>query len=229
MDNTLKPKFKLSRVKGAPVSDDELLDDLRLVAGNLGQSTVPLLTYRNFGKYDESTLIRRFGSWNAALIAAELSLSNEILISDERLFQNLLVLWLHLGRQPRHRELSNPPSTISQSPYLRRFGSWGNALQCFVTYVSSSEDEPEVVASLAATTSISKRTGRDISLRLRWKVMQRDRFTCCHCGASPAKTNGVELHIDHIVPWSKGGETTMENLQTLCSKCNLGKSDLDPL
>lgn len=69
-------------------------------------------------------------------------------------------------------------------------------------------------------------TTRVISNKLRYQVLKRDKFKCCACGASPAKDSSVELHIDHIVPWSKGGETTMENLQTLCSKCNLGKSDL---
>ncbi|WP_349257294.1 HNH endonuclease [Novimethylophilus sp.] len=52
--------------------------------------------------------------------------------------------------------------------------------------------------------------------------------TCCACGASPAISLGVELHVDHIVPWSKGGETVLENLQTLCSMCNLGKSNVHP-
>ncbi len=36
---------------------------------------------------------------------------------------------------------------------------------------------------------------------------------------------GVELHVDHTVPWSKGGETVLGNLRTLCSDCNLGKSN----
>ncbi|WP_309498370.1 HNH endonuclease [Sulfurovum sp.] len=71
-----------------------------------------------------------------------------------------------------------------------------------------------------------KKTGRDPSLRLRYKVLLRDSFTCKQCGASPAKDQNVELHIDHISPWSKNGETTLENLQTLCSSCNLGKSNL---
>lgn len=66
---------------------------------------------------------------------------------------------------------------------------------------------------------------RTISDRLRYQVLKRDRFKCCACGASPAKNPSVELHIDHIIPWSKGGNTSLENLQTLCSKCNLGKSD----
>ena len=68
-------------------------------------------------------------------------------------------------------------------------------------------------------------TKREISLSLRYKVLKRDSFKCRICGASPAKDPSVELHIDHIIPWSKGGETTEDNLQTLCSKCNLGKSD----
>ena len=66
---------------------------------------------------------------------------------------------------------------------------------------------------------------RKISTKLRYEVLKRDNFKCCACGASPAKDPSVELHVDHIVPWSKGGETTLENLQTLCSKCNIGKSD----
>ena len=66
---------------------------------------------------------------------------------------------------------------------------------------------------------------RKISNKLRYQVLKRDNFKCCACGASPAKDPSAELHIDHIIPWSKGGKTTLENLQTLCSKCNLGKSN----
>ena len=68
-------------------------------------------------------------------------------------------------------------------------------------------------------------TSRIINDKLRYQVLKRDNFKCCACGASPAKDPSVELHIDHIIPWSKGGTTTLDNLQTLCSKCNLGKSD----
>lgn len=45
-------------------------------------------------------LIRRFCSWNEALLLAGVALSNEPNISDETLFENILVLWQHLGRQP---------------------------------------------------------------------------------------------------------------------------------
>ena len=43
------------------------------------------------------------------------------------------------------------------------------------------------------------------------------------CGASA--NDGVKLEVDHIVPVSKGGKSTMDNLQTLCERCNRGKRD----
>jgi hypothetical protein len=59
-----------------------------------------------------------------------------------------------------------------------------------------------------------------------WAVLARDRWTCCSCGRA-ARPDGVLLEVDHIVPRSRGGTNTLENLQTLCKKCNLGKSNRD--
>lgn len=219
-----KQTFRLSRVSGMPVEYDSLLADLRRVAESLGSGTAPLLKYRELGAYDDTTPIRRFGSWNKALLKAGLSVSNEISISDQRLFENLLLLWQHYGRQSRRSELAQKPSTISQTPYNRRFGSWTSSLEAFINYANSSNLE-----SVEPNSDIIKsqhKTGRDPSLRLRWKVLQRDRFTCCSCGASPALKAGVELHVDHVFPWSNGGETVFENLKTRCQQCNLGKSNL---
>ena len=56
---------------------------------------------------------------------------------------------------------------------------------------------------------------------LRYDVMQRDGFRCQICGAT-AK-DGYKLHVDHIIPVSKGGKTEMNNLRTLCERCNTGK------
>lgn len=221
-----EPLFKLSRVSGTPVSDAELIADLQRVAQLLNSITVPQKKYGQVGTYDYSTVIRRFGSWNEGLRLAGLAISNERDIPDNRLFENLLVLWQHQGRQPRRNELSLPPSTISQTPYNRRFGSWTASLEAFVNYANGEGAEPSTTQS--DPEAARRATGRAPSLRLRWHVLQRDRFTCCACGASPALTPGVELHVDHIVPWSKGGETMFENLQTLCSGCNLGKSNGGP-
>lgn len=218
-----RPSFQVRRVSGMPVSDAELLADLQSVAAGLGKRTVGQKEYREAGKYDDTTVSRRFRSWNGALRAAGLNLSNEVDLSDERLFENLLGLWQHYGRQPRRAELAKSPSTISQTPYSRRFGSWSAALSAFAKYANDGAAEsPQKQESSRGR----RETGRDPSLRLRWRVLQRDRFSCRACGASPALTLGVDLHVDHIVPWSKDGLTVIENLQTLCSTCNLGKSNV---
>lgn len=60
--------------------------------------------------------------------------------------------------------------------------------------------------------------------KLRYRVMQRDGFKCVICGAS--SKDGATLHVDHIKPVSKGGKTEMNNLRTLCDRCNLGKGAL---
>ena len=66
-------------------------------------------------------------------------------------------------------------------------------------------------------------TKRTISLKLRSEILRRDDYKCVHCGRR--SDDGVKLHIDHILPFSKGGLTVKENLQTLCNECNIGKSN----
>jgi hypothetical protein len=52
----------------------------------------------------------------------------------------------------------------------------------------------------------------------------RDGNKCKLCGKI---LTGDEIHFDHIVSWSKGGETTLENLQVLCAKHNLAKGNVE--
>ena len=56
---------------------------------------------------------------------------------------------------------------------------------------------------------------------LRYDILKRDNFRCKICGATAA--DGVKLHVDHIIPVSKGGRTEPGNLRTLCERCNMGK------
>ena len=58
---------------------------------------------------------------------------------------------------------------------------------------------------------------------LRNQVAVRDNFTCQRCGKY--MPDGVGLHVDHIIPISKGGKSVISNLQVLCSKCNGSKSN----
>ncbi len=63
----------------------------------------------------------------------------------------------------------------------------------------------------------------EVSDSMRYDIMQRDNFKCVICGASAQI--GARLHVDHIVPVSKGGKSVPSNLRTLCERCNVGKSD----
>ncbi|MEY4704536.1 MAG: hypothetical protein RL042_732 [Nitrospirota bacterium] len=157
-------KFKLERAKNTPVSDEEILNDLKRVSSMLNSSKVTQKLYGEHGQYDYSNVGRRFGTWNKALEAAGLSLSNQYNISDEALFENILLLWQHYGRQPRRAELAQPPSTISQSAYNRRFKSWVVALEHFVEYANSADVS---APTRAEEKTGSRPTGRDPSLRLR--------------------------------------------------------------
>jgi hypothetical protein len=70
-----------------------------------------------------------------------------------------------------------------------------------------------------------KKRKRAVPPRLRYKVLERDEHRCRSCGVHSSEP-GVKLQMDHIVPWSKGGETTYDNLQTLCWACNIGKGNM---
>jgi hypothetical protein len=66
---------------------------------------------------------------------------------------------------------------------------------------------------------------RQPSIGLRFRVMQRDNFKCVLCGDHPARNVECVLHLDHIIPWSKEGRTTEDNLRTLCATCNIGRGN----
>ena len=214
-----------------PRTDEELLNDLKRVAdANNGKVTQSLYReYRNSIDStiaDDTTISRQIG-WNKALmlIGVELNKYQKTKkISEEELLEDILRLWTELGRQPTTTDLKNGLSKYPRNRYRDRFGSWVCALNRFIEWAN---DENLMTLMSATTKQVEeRRTSRDINLRLRFKTMQRDNFKCCVCGRSPANEPSTILHIDHIIPWAKEGETILSNLQTLCQDCNLGKSDL---
>lgn len=225
----MKYEIKLRRTN---IPEEELLIDVRRVANELNKNTVSIHEYEQEGCFDAQNIARRFRSWNKMLIKAKLEIGLVVNISDEELYRNLEEVWTKLGRQPARREMKAPVSKYSESPYLRRFGNWNNTLKAFIEYVNQDQNETADNGNQNNNDMIKvqfgkpiKRTRREISDRLRFRILLRDGFTCRKCGRSPLKSPGVELHVDHVVPWSKGGETTPENLETKCKKCNLGKGN----
>ncbi len=64
-----------------------------------------------------------------------------------------------------------------------------------------------------------------ISFSLRFDILKRDGYKCKLCGRTAE--DGIKLHVDHKVAFSKGGKTLPDNLQALCEPCNLGKKAKD--
>ena len=65
----------------------------------------------------------------------------------------------------------------------------------------------------------TERASRHIPADVKNAVWQRDGGKCVECGATEY------LEFDHIIPHSKGGASSIANVQLLCRRCNLAKSD----
>ena len=64
--------------------------------------------------------------------------------------------------------------------------------------------------------------GKPLTPKLRQRIFERDHYTCQYCGRSAPD---VVLHIDHVIPVSKGGTNDEDNLVTACLQCNVRKHD----
>lgn len=215
------------RTSSRNVSDAELLRDIRRTAKKLGKKSMSAAEYNSNGKYKSHLAYRRFGGWSNALVKAGLKVHKNNNITIEELFKNLEVVWIALGRQPYCTEMCKPLSKYAASVYTNRFGSWHNAMAAFVKYINQSGKNLKYkkLKRMEKKFTHKKRKKRAVTNSMRFVIMQRDNFKCRLCGRSPATDPKIKLEIDHIKPWSKGGETVPENLQTLCRKCNNGKSD----
>jgi 5-methylcytosine-specific restriction endonuclease McrA len=79
-----------------------------------------------------------------------------------------------------------------------------------------------VVIRLVAYVKIPRRWRLPVSRR---GVLARDNYTCQYCGVQPGK---AQLTVDHVMPRSRGGDKSWENLVTACAPCNRRKGGRRP-
>src|SRR5581483_5599028 len=149
------------------------------------------LTFRNYtehGKYSAGTIAERFGDWNSALKTAQIKTTQEKNIPIDDLFDNMRSVWIAKGRQPVSRDMAQAPSRYRASTYAARFGGWREALIEFLKSVASDQPEsPGFTSTIISKPShLSKKTARQPNLRMKFRVMRRDRFMCVKCGHTPA-------------------------------------------
>ena len=216
------------RQRSYKLTDKELIADLKKAARKLHTKSISREQYTQVGKYYASTMSYRFGSWTKALRRAGLQLVRHAQwYADEQLFRNIAEVWIKLGRQPTATDMKSAVSLYAFNTYRKRFGGWRQSLEHFADYVNNNR----AARSVSGITAVERqpfqrrRMRSGIGKHMRHKILARDKFRCVHCGASPKNNLTVRLHVDHIRPVSKGGETIPDNLQTLCEECNLGKCD----
>ena len=184
-----------------------------------------------------SVVLSRFGSWQAALDAAGLKLGkvkkDRSQITNDQLFEELGRVWKLLGHRPSKDEWESVGAKYSYTTYKTRFNGWVSACAAFIENISIRNEgqasQPETQASgtrkLKVASEIQSEEKRNIPMKLRYRVLTRDSYKCVLCGRSPAAHVGISLHTDHIIPFSQGGKTLLENLRTLCNECNWGKGN----
>ena len=220
MDYTIKRKKS--------PTDDEILEDVKKIMQKLGRSSITIKEYDSYGSYNSTTAIRKFGAWNTILKQLNVPYNN-VFYDDENLLDNIKNVWLQKGAQPTRRDMDNKKwSLMSSGAYLRHFGSWYNALDRFEEYINKEDEDTaiQLIEDKSHNDNYKHMTKREPTDRLKVQVLMRDGNRCRICGA---KCDGGihKLHFDHIVPWAKGGETTLDNLQVLCSVCNAALGDVD--
>ena len=99
--------------------------------------------------------------------------------------------------------------------------AWGDGHDRFIATPSQQIRLPEVIV-LSTFNGFVK---REVRLS-RKNIFERDGHRCQYCGKRFSKQ---DLTIDHVLPRSRGGRDTWENLVLACVKCNLKKSNRTPV
>ncbi len=239
-------KFQRKRLNETPES--KILEELEIAAKHFNYIEFGRRDFDKIANISSGTVRKHYnGSWIKALQELQKHLKQKGLdlhprphapnriLSDKNLFDEMARIWQKVGQRPSRTEWEISEPKIAYNTYKQRFGGWTNACLRFIEYKMGGQilADDFVLPDIKMETNIDKKTeykkenSRNISLSLRLEVLSRDNFRCVFCGKSPATDLGTKLHIDHILAFSKGGKSVLENLQTLCEDCNLGKSDHD--
>lgn len=187
-------------------TEDEVFENLLRVWTHYGRPPTHSEMDKPPSTVGSNTYIKRYGGWRNALKAFVESANSDVPgVSELGPDKNLA----SLATRPDTTDRATTSATDANKPLTG----------------SRIAERPRAPRRMPTDAEPANR--RDPSIGLRFKVLQRERFRCKLCGRSPATELGCELHVDHIVPFSKGGKTTFENLRALCAECNIGRSNRD--
>lgn len=89
-------------------------------------------------------------------------------------------------------------------------------------WINKRADE-EIIRERKKQAALKDLRERDEYRKFRDLVLGRDGYTCVYCGVT-----GVPLQLDHVMPRSRGGADTPDNLVACCKSCNTSKGAKTP-
>lgn len=126
--------------------------------------------------------------------------------------------------------VSPRPADQDQLDYVAKIKSWQRRMRELDEEgweIRSNIDEPQLPPGTYRLASLERRPPRAReAIKLRYSILERDRFTCQDCGAVRGEPD-VRLQAHHILPVHQGGSNEPRNLVTLCAACHAGRHALD--
>ncbi len=115
----------------------------------------------------------------------------------------------------------NPLTLLDyKKAFLLEYTQRANVLEYHPEFVIKSTYKSFKVPIVLKTNTLTKNFYKNIPTR--YNIYIRDNFICGYCGKACSDS---EITVDHIIPASKGGQWTWDNLITACELCNMKKSD----
>jgi hypothetical protein len=115
----------------------DLIHEARALASHLGKNTLTIFDWRSHGSCDDGTVRRRFGSWELFLKEAKLDLGNPQDIPNQKLLKEFGRLH-NVLRKPVSPGDMDSMGKYSSSTYIRRWGSWRSAWNCYLESAETS-------------------------------------------------------------------------------------------
>ena len=207
------------------------MHNLKEYARTHGVSTFRMRDYDAWNKriVKAQTISRTFHSWGRALQTAGLRSQRIHRIEPidlKEMVKAFKACWRQHDSVPSHSQLE---AYLEQHNCPFRWTSYHVAYGGHTILARMIEDVQGGRLPESALYKKVKHTPKRDSIPsgMRYLVLKRDGYRCVKCGVSPQDNDSIRLEVDHVVPVARGGPTTLENLQTLCFKCNQGKKDRD--
>lgn len=227
--NTSKHNYSRDKNKRAHLNDNVYATSLQVVKRASEEPIKYLCKYFNIGAKKENILKLQEIEDNISKIEnAKVNLEERQKQLEENLNPPFYIKWFFKKRLLKEIGLEVPVINIEYAKYIFEYVSaGGNSSQKTVIELNIPTLEAlsaYLVDKIKFKESVKGQRAL-MTNKLRTYIKERDSYTCQNCGVSTAEQSLLLLEVDHIIPVSKGGLSTEENLQTLCWKCNRSKSD----